>query len=503
MIRQICLALLVMCTGVLADAPAPQPTPAPAGVVVPTTQPATQPSARHRRERAAQVAAPTTAPSTQPSANAASKFPTPDELMAKIREQQTEQSRKLKVAYFDLGAPLSEAPAGFSLFGGSSQTLHDLLTRLAKARDDQDVRAVLITLKPGFGANLAQAQELRDMLAEIRRAGKRTFVYADSYDTVSYLIASAGTDVCILGGGELFMPGLSIETMFFRGVMDKVGVQPDFIQIGEYKGADEPYMRTTPSDELRAEMNKIVESYYNQIVASVSLSRNLSGDAVRQVIDEAIVSAEQGRQRGLIDHVTDIDGLRELLASELSEEVNLLADYGQIETPELNFDNPLLLISQLMRKPPESDKPAVALIYAEGVISDGDGSGGLFSSGGVGSENMRKALRIAHRDERIKAIVIRIDSPGGSALASEAMWQAIRRVGKDKPVIISIGGMAASGGYYLAVAGDYLYADPGAIVGSIGVVGGKFVLKGLYDWAGLTTEEFSRGRNANLFSSTA
>jgi len=162
------------------------------------------------------------------------------------------------------------------------------------------------------------------------------------------------------------------------------------------------------------------------------------------------------------------------------------------------------LFSLLARKPEVPTGPAVALIYAEGVITDGEGSQGLFGgSSGVASEPMRRAFRMAARDESIKAIVIRIDSPGGSALASEVMWQAVRHVALKKPVIISVGSMAASGGYYLASAGDTIFADPVGIVGSIGVVGGKFVLKDLYGKLGLNTETFSKGRNAGLFSSDA
>ena len=142
-------------------------------------------------------------------------------------------------------------------------------------------------------------------------------------------------------------------------------------------------------------------------------------------------------------------------------------------------------------------------MYAEGVIVDGSSGSGIFNdSGNIGSDTMREALRDAEKDSKIKAVVIRIDSPGGSALASEAMWQAARRVAKTKPVIISVGSMAASGGYYLASAGDYIFADPTAIVGSIGVVGGKFVYTDLFAKLGLNTESFVRGKNADLFSSS-
>jgi protease-4 len=144
------------------------------------------------------------------------------------------------------------------------------------------------------------------------------------------------------------------------------------------------------------------------------------------------------------------------------------------------------------------------VIYVDGVINDGDGGVSLLGGeNGVGSDPMRRDLRIVARDENIKALVLRIDSPGGSALASEMIWQAVRRVATEtkKPVIVSVGSMAASGGYYIASAGDYIFADPTAIVGSIGVVGGKFVVKDLFDKLGLKTETFTQGRNADLFSS--
>jgi protease-4 len=458
----------------------------------------TKPSATTKPTTKPVALAPATQPSTKPSAS----FPSPAELVARMQAERAKLEAKLQVAYFDLDSALTEKPAGFSLFGESGLTIRTLTERLRQAREDKDVRAVLITIGPGFSANLAQAQEIRDQLAQLRRAGKRTFVYADSFDTNAYLVAAGATDVCLLGGGEVFMPGIGIETMFFRGAMDKVGVQPDFVQVGEYKGAEEPYMRTEPSDELRGEMNRLVDGLFNQITETIASSRNLSTEKVRQMVDEALLSAEQAKDRGFVDHLVDKEQLRDLLKDELGDEIRIAHDYGAPEKKELDFSNPILLLSQMMKKPAPTTRPTVALVYAEGAITDGSGEGGLFGGGGIGSEDIREAMRLASRDEQVKAIVIRIDSPGGSALASEAMWQAVRRVAEDKPVIISIGSMAASGGYYLASAGDYIYADPAAIVGSIGVVGGKFVLKGVYEWVGVTTEQFSRGRNADLFSAT-
>lgn len=467
-------------------------------VKTPATSPATAPAAKAGAKTASPVSSPTTAPSTS-----AAKLPTPAELVAKMREQAKKQESLLKVAYFDLDTALTEKPAGFSLFGeADTLTLRSVITRLHEAKDDKDLRAVLLTIGPASSMNLAQAQELRDALSELRRAGKKTFIHADSYDTTGLLVASAATNVCMLEGGDIMIPGIGFETMFYKGGLDKLGVVADYIQIGEFKGADETYTRTGASEELRGELNKMADAIFDEIVNAISLSRGLSREQVKQLIDEAMISARTARDRGLVDHLCDQDGLRALIKEELGQDINLVHDYAAPEKPKIDTSNIFTLFASLTKKPEKSTKPAVALVYAEGVITDGDGEGGLFGGGGVGSEDMRTTFRQISRDPSIKAVVIRIDSPGGSALASEVMWQAVRRVAKEKPVVVSIGSMAASGGYYLASAGDHIFADPVGIVGSIGVVGGKFVMKDLYAKLGLTTESFQRGRNAGLFSST-
>jgi len=446
--------------------------------------------------------APTTAPLavTQP----ATHFPTPAELVAQLKKKQGEVAKQPKVAYFDLSQPLAEKPADFSWFGGDTEvlTLRDLLGRLDQAKADKDLRAVLISLS-NTELNLSQAMEVRDALTQLRHAGKRTFVYADAYDTDTYVAASGATDICLLSGGEIELPGVGFETMFAKGLLDKVGVNADYVQIGEYKGADEEYTRTQASDELRGELNRLADSLYNHIIDTISVSRNLPAADVKTIIDDALINGKAAKDRGLVDHLVEMDGLKDLLQSELGQKPNLLVDYGQSAKQQIDFSSPFAFFSLLARRPEVSTRQSVALIYAEGVIVDGPSGGGLLQrSENIGSDDMRTALRTALKDDLIKAVVIRIDSPGGSALASEVMWQSVRRVSKTKPVIISVGSMAASGGYYLASGGDEIFADPSAIVGSIGVVGGKFVLQGLYTKLGLTTENFSRGKNADLFSSS-
>jgi protease-4 len=438
-------------------------------------------------------------PTTKPAEN---EFPSAADLVRKLKQAEKKKASLAKVAYFNLAKPVGEKPADFTLFGDDgSLTLRTLVERLRTAQKDKNVKAVLMTFGAETQFNYSQAQEIRDTLASIVKSGKPCYVYADGYDTPAYTAASGANHICMLEGGEMELPGVGMEVTFLKGLFDKLGVKADYVQIGEYKGADEEYTRTEASEELKGELNKLTDSLYNQIVDGISRSRNISKDKVKQLIDQTIITGKEAKDAGLVDTLTDQDGMRPLINKDLGNDIDILNDFGRPAPPNIDLSSPFGLLSLLTRRSqPAEDKPAVAIIYASGVITDGDGGGGLFEESGVGSETMRKAFRLAVRDPNVKAVVIRIDSPGGSALASEVMWQAARHCAEKKPVIVSVGSMAASGGYYLASAGDKIYADPSAIVGSIGVVGGKFVLKDLYEKLGLHSETFSRGGNAGLFS---
>lgn len=444
-------------------------------------------------------------PATKPLSEKAGEFTSPAELMKRLKADKEKKSKAARVVYFNLTDPIGEGQASFSLFGDYRLNLRSLLERLEKVKADATVKGVIITAGDA-GLSLSQAAEVRDALAAVVKAGKPVFVHADGYDTALYTMASGASDVCLLEGGEIMIPGVGIESMFLKGLFDKLGVKADYVQIGEFKGADEQYTRTAASDELRGEMKKLTEGMYDEIVAGIASARKIEPDVVRQTIDESMVSGKLAKTRGLVDHLIDQDGLRELVAKKLGGEIELDPTYGVQKREAVDFSNVFSLLSSLTKRSEPDDeatKPTVAVVYAEGVIVDGDGGeDNLFGGGGnVGSEPMRKAFRLALRDDNVKAVVVRIDSPGGSALASEVMWQGLRRLAAKKPVVISVGGMAASGGYYLASAGDTIYADPTAIVGSIGVVGGKFVMKDLFDKLGVHTERFAKGNNAGLFSS--
>jgi protease-4 len=440
------------------------------------------------------------APSTQPTDPNASIR----DLAKRIRQLNDQPEKPAKVACFDLATGVVEKPSDFSLLGGdaSAVTLQSLIDRLHHARDDKEVRVVLLKLGSP-GTNLSQSQEIRDALVEIRKVGKKVFVYADEYDTDTYTIATGATNICILPGGGVEIPGVSIETMYLKNLFDKLGVKADYVQIGDYKGADEEFTRTGPSPEFRGELNKLMDGLYQQVITGISVNRNLPEDQVKGILDDAILSAQSAKDRGLVDHLVDVDGLHDLIGDEMAEPVKFAEDYDAPGKEAVDLSSPFALFSMFMKKPETSSKPAVAIVFVDGVIVDGGLSASLLDGETIGADTIRQAMRNIATDDSIKCVVIRINSPGGSALASEAMWQAVRRVAAKKPVVISIGNMAASGGYYLASAGDRIFADPSAIVGSIGVVGGKFVTKDLFDKLGITTESFHRGHNADLFGSDA
>ena len=448
------------------------------------------------------------APATTQAVDVAS-FPTPAELMERMKAQKAQKDALPHVAYIAIDEPIVEKPADFSFFGDpDAPTLRSLIDRLNQAKHDKKIRAVLITIGGEADLSFSQAQEIRDTLQQINRAGKQTFVYADAYDTARYTLASGATHVCILEGGDVLIPGVGMEAMFARGLLDKVGVKADYIQIGEYKGADEQFTRTTASEQLKGEMTRLADSLYTQIVDGISLHRDLPRKTVEAIVDDAMLSARAAKDRGLVDHLVDQDGLRKLIESKIAtkgKKIELVHDYGEKKLEAPDFSNPFALFAAMAKgqEAENTGKPQVGLVYVDGVITDGEGGQSMLGDENIaGSEDLRKALRIAAKDDNVKAVVIRINSPGGSALASEVIWQSARRVAETKPVVISIGGMAASGGYYIASAGDTIYADSAAIIGSIGVVGGKFVYGDVMEKLGVTTESFSKGRNADLFSSS-
>jgi protease-4 len=418
-----------------------------------------------------------------------------------------EEEPAKKVASIRLSNELLERPAGFkfSIFdmnAGKSQALSSLITSLNKAAKDPAVHAIVLDLN-SFQLSLSQAQELGQLLANLKKAQKIVVVYASDYDTTTYVLATHASFIMMPDNGNILIPGVSLNMMFFRGLLDWAKVQPDFVQVGKYKGAEEPFMRKEASPEYKAQIDGLVDGMFTQINKTIAANRpNMEPKEITAAINEGWLTGKRAMELKLVDFNMQRDKLDAWLEKTLGGKFVEVKDYGSPKKKSLDLESPLAIFQMLT--PPKAVKskdPAIAVIYANGAIT-GDSPDGVEAEDSVTPSSIRKAVDKALKDDLVKAIVLRVDSPGGSASASDEIWQILKEADKKKPVTVSQGRLAASGGYYISCAGRSIAADPATITGSIGVVGGKLVLKGTLDMIGINVQTVSRGDHANLFSFT-
>lgn len=409
------------------------------------------------------------------------------------------------IAVFQLSEEIREKPPeimlGFDL--ETRETLYELIRRMDKAGKDRNVKAVVLTFdEPVMG--WAQMQELRAALVKLRKANKDVYCYLEEAGGGLYQLASAASKICLAPAGELDLTGLHVETAYFKGLLDKIHLEADIEHMGAYKGAGEPFTRTGPSPEARAMHEWLVKDLFEQMVETIAEGRHMTAERVRALIDDGPFNAAQALDAQLVDEVIDADAFLDTLYERYGEEAELVRDYGVEEAPAVDLSSPFAffkLFGESISKKKTKGKASVAVAFLDGMIVTGRTEPGIFSDGGeVGSTTVRRMLARLREDDQVKAVVIRVDSPGGSALASDIMWQAVRDLADVKPTVISMGNVAASGGYYLSVGAPTIFADAGTITGSIGVIGGKLVTKGLWDWLGVSFDEITLGRNADLLN---
>jgi protease IV len=379
------------------------------------------------------------------------------------------------------------------LFGVEPQTsFSSVLTNLRKAKVDKRIGGVLLDIDfPGI--SLGKSDELREAIADFRASGKPVYAFMELGTNKEYYIATAADKVFVPPTGDLYINGLQAEVSFYRGSLDKLGIEPEVIQIGKYKNAPDQYTRKEMSEAHREVVNALLDDFYGRIVTTIAEARQKSPDEVRAIIDNAPYNAVKAQEQNLIDGAIYRDGVYNEFKKRL----------GYRESDDLH----LLTASKYREVTPESlglaSGERVAVIFATGGITGGRSSDGQFGgSQTAGSDTLVKAINDAAEDSTIKAIVLRVDSPGGSALASDLIWHAIENAKAKKPVVTSMGDVAASGGYYIAANSNKIVAEPSTVTGSIGVFLGKPVVKGLYDWLGVTTQTVTRGKNAGIFDTT-
>jgi protease-4 len=376
-------------------------------------------------------------------------------------------------------------------FGGPDQSLTGLVMQFKKAKVDKRIKAILLDIDVS-GVGWGKAEELRDAIADFRSSGKPVYAYLEFGLNKEYYIASACDKVYVPPPGELFINGLAADVMFFRGSLDKLGIYPDIYQIGKYKSAGDMFTQKAMTDAHREYINSMLDDLYGRYVDGIAQSRHKTPDEVRKLIDDAPYNAAKAKEVGLVDESLYRDEVEKQIKASLGYKESdtftpvRSADYRDVSPESLGLN--------------EGER--IAVIYATGDIGSGSSANTPSGEQSIGSDTLAKALNDAAADKTIKAIVLRIDSPGGSGLASDIIWHAVEAANAKKPVVVSMGDVAASGGYYIACAATKIIAQPSTITGSIGVVAGKPVMRGFYDWLGISNEYVLRGKTAGLFRET-
>ena len=411
------------------------------------------------------------------------------------------------IAHFDLSRPMTETPQNIPpLFGNTPPvSLKDLLARLQQARKDTKVKAVVLEVQNAT-LGFAQIQEISAALKQFAAVNKPVYVHADTLTTGTYALATSASHLCVTPTGDVWLTGLYGEVPYLKGLLDRMGLMADFLHCGDYKTAAEPLTRTGPSEASREMTKWLLDDIYRGVVEMIAEGRDLKPAQVKILIDKGPYSAEEALEAGLIDAV---EHRHDFIASlkKRFQDTEVVSNYGQEDEFQVG-SSPWELINKLFAalksSPTTHSQPSVAIVYVDGVIQMGKAQQSLFgTASGAFSTTIRRALEKAAEDDSVKAVVLRVDSPGGSALASEIILDAARRVAKKKPLIVSMGNVAGSGGYYVSCAADTIFASEGTITGSIGVVGGKIVTTGGWNKLGINWSSHHRGENALILSSSA
>ncbi|MBN2476778.1 MAG: signal peptide peptidase SppA [Pirellulales bacterium] len=424
----------------------------------------------------------------------------------KSETEKPRPAKRVNVVRLAIKGSYPEGPTSLGLFGELQQSLATVIQRIDQASEDEDVAALWLRIE-GLAVGRGKLHELRTAIAGFRKTGKPVYAELSSAMASQYLLATACDEIVMPPVGTLIVPGVRAEVTFYKGLLDKLGIEFDMLQMGKYKGAAEPFTRTTLSPPLRESLEALTDDAYDDLVGAIAAGRKLEPGNVKKLLDRGLFTATAAREAGLVDQVVYADQFEELLPEKLqADAVDVVTDYKKrkVDTDFSGISGMMRMMELLMGGKPSRSvgrDPKIAVVYAVGPILLGKSTTDVFGETTVGATTLVETLRKAADDPKVVAIVLRIDSPGGSATASDLIWRETVRI--EKPIIASMGDVAGSGGYYIAMGADKIFAEPGTLTGSIGVVGGKIVLGGLYDKVGITTEVISRGANSGSFSSTA
>ena len=363
--------------------------------------------------------------------------------------------------------------------------LNDILKSISKAKVDSRIEGILLNLT-SIQAGMATIEEIRNAFLDYKKSGKFIYAYSESYTQGAYYLASVADKIYLYPEGDVDFRGLHADLMFFKGALEKLEIQPEIIRHGKFKSAVEPFMYDKMSDENREQVSTFLNSIWNNILNGINASRNIPVDELQKIADNAEArNAENALSLHLVDKLSYYD--------QLLSDLKMKTDQGEKE--KIKFVSLKKYVRAYVKGDDFSAKK-IAVVYASGDIVSGDGN-----EDQIGSDKIAAAIRKARLDSSVKAIVFRINSPGGSALASDVIWRETILAQKTKPFIVSMGDYAASGGYYIACAADTIVARPNTITGSIGVFGLLFNTQNMFkNKLGITFDSVKTGRYADLGS---
>ncbi|MBN2590230.1 MAG: signal peptide peptidase SppA [Sedimentisphaerales bacterium] len=409
------------------------------------------------------------------------------------------------VVHFHLSGTITESSVddALGLTAGQITSLRSLTGLLEKAGKDDDVKAVIFTFD-SLSMELGQIEELRNSINQFRRTSKKVYVHTEDIDNFIYTLLSTADYIAMAPQSMLWLTGLYSESVYIKDLLEKIGIEADFMQMGDFKSAAEMLTQEKPSDAANENRNWLLDSLYDSLVSMIAQSRGKTSDEVKSLIDDGPYLADEALQKGLIDAVQTRHEFIEKVVNSIEGKVVVNNRYGQKQKAPINIVSPLsifTILGEILNPPQPVQKDSIALIYVEGTIESGYNTPSLLGlAGGVFSGDIQKAFETAAKDDSIKAVVMRVNSPGGSALASEVILNATELIKGKKPLVVSMGDVAGSGGYYIACSADKIYADEVTITASIGVVGGKLATTDLWDKIGVNWVDYKRGNNADLLA---
>ncbi len=411
-----------------------------------------------------------------------------------------------------LAGGIGDGPPAADLFAEPGQTPPiptEVARAIRKAGTDERISGLYLDLdapRMGWGVT----REVRDAIVAFRESGKPCVTYSQGYMTQDYYLASACDRVVVAPSGVAMVSGMEVSVTYYKGTFDWLGIQPDFEHVGDFKTATEPYTLTGPSEPAIKSYDYLLDGIWSVVIADMAKSRARTPEEIQAVVDALPLSPEAALTSGLVDAIAYPDAvvanLADVKSADWATKLAALPVDDPDKTDEEVFEAQFTKISEYVKEIRADDAGQdnqIAVVYAEGPIVSGSGGGGLFSDAALADGAFSDWMQTIREDDDIKAVVLRVNSPGGSGLASDNMWHDIERVqAAGKPVVVSMANYAASGGYYIACSTDWVVAEPTTITGSIGVLGGKLALSGAYTKVGLSEYTWKRGANADIFSET-